>query len=290
MRFDSQRSASAVAARDRWFDGPVAVASAAACEGSVTEVLQLLGALPLEAPPIDATIMSAVRIPIRRVRGGATLVEAGAPATMLYAVRYGSFKCLRIAEDGYEQVLGFSGQRDVLGFDGLCSGRYPSTFVALEDAAAYALRFDELDRLRRRIEPLDRALQKALSAQLSNAAGIADVMAAVAAEVRLARFLLQRAACMAACGQSSFRLRLTMSRRDIASHLGVAHETVSRSFGELVDWGYLRVDHREVEIVDAAALKSLAGSTRGPLDDRLRGLGRQAAACGHGASSRHRAN
>jgi CRP/FNR family transcriptional regulator len=90
---------------------------------------------------------------------------------------------------------------------------------------------------------------------------------------------------MAACGQSSFRLRLTMSRRDIASHIGVAHETVSRAFGELADWGYLRVDHREVEILDSAALKSLAGSTRGLLGGRLRGLGRSAASRGNAASS-----
>lgn len=283
MKFDIQAARPPVPGRDRWPDRPDA--STSACEGCVNEVLQLLGASPAEAMPAAQW-----RIPIRRVRAGAMLLDAGAPATMLYIVRYGSFKCLRIAEDGFEQVLGFSGQRDVLGFDALCSGRHPSTVVALEDAAAFALRLDELDRLRRRVEPLDRALQKALSAQLASAAGVADVMAAVAAEVRLARFLLQRAACMAACGQSASRLRLTMSRRDIASHLGVAHETVSRSFGELVDRGCLRVDHREVEILDAAALKSLAGSPRGLLDDRMQGLARPPSVLGHGVPSRLRAN
>lgn len=256
----------------------------------MTEVLQLLGASRFDLASIDAATMGAVRLPIRRVRAGAALLEAGDQATTLYMVRYGSFKCLRIAEDGDEQVLGFAGQRDLLGFDGLSSGRHPSTVIALEDAAAYALRFDELDRLRRRVDPLDRALQMALSAQLASPSGVADVMAAVAAEVRLARFLLQRAASMAACGQSSLHLRLPMSRRDIASHLGVAHETVSRSFGELVDWGCPRVDHREVEILDVAALKALAGSTRGLTDDRLRDLGRPASVRAQGASSRHRAN
>jgi CRP/FNR family transcriptional regulator len=94
-------------------------------------------------------------------------------------------------------------------------------------------------------------------------------MAAVAAEVRLARFLVQLSARMGACGQSPRRLLLRMSRRDIASHLGVAHETVSRSFGTLADWGYVSVNYREVEICDLDALKTFARSTRGLVEEPL---------------------
>ena len=57
-----------------------------------------------------------------------------------------------------------------------------------------------------------------------------------------------------------------MSRRDIASHIGVAHETVSRSFGALVQWGCLAVSNREVEILDAQLLHTCARSTRGLAD------------------------
>ena len=89
------------------------------------------------------------------------------------------------------------------------------------------------------------------------------MMAAVAAETRLARFLVWMSTCMAERGQSPRRLYLRMSRRDIASLLGVAHETVSRSFTALAEWGYLRVDNREVEILDAAGLRGCTRSTRG---------------------------
>jgi serine/threonine protein kinase len=112
------------------------------------------------------------------------------------------------------------------------------------------------------------ALQHALSSQLARASEIAEVMAAVASEVRLARFLLQRSARMAVYGQSSRQLRLPMSRRDIASHLGVAHETVSRSFGELANWGFISVENREIGILDVEALKAFARMTRGMVDDR----------------------
>ena len=73
---------------------------------------------------------------------------------------------------------------------------------------------------------------------------------------------------MAERGQSSRRLYLRMSRRDIASHLGVSHETVSRSFGALANWGCITVNNREVEILDRERLMACASNTRGLADAR----------------------
>ena len=53
--------------------------------------------------------------------------------------RVGTFKSLHIAEDGYEQVLGFAGRGEVLGYDALCQGLHPTTAVALEDSTVYSL-------------------------------------------------------------------------------------------------------------------------------------------------------
>ena len=87
-------------------------------------------------------------------------------------------------------------------------------------------------------------------------------MSAVAADVRLARFLVQLSAQMAERGQSSRRLLLRMNRRDIANHLGLAHETISRAFRVLSDAGWLRVEDREVEILDLEGLTHCAHATR----------------------------
>jgi CRP/FNR family transcriptional regulator len=131
----------------------------------------------------------------------------------------------------------------------------------------YALPLRELDRWRALHPALDHALQLALSRRLARAVEIAEMMAPVAAEARLARFLLWLSAWMAQRGQSPRRLLLRMSRRDIASLLGVAHETVSRSFTALADWGAVQVDIREVEILDANKLRGCARNTRGLVDD-----------------------
>jgi CRP/FNR family transcriptional regulator len=224
--------------------------------------------------------------PLRqRVAAGATLLHEGAPVRHVCVVLAGTFKSVKTGHDGYEHVLGFAMRGDLLGYDGVASGEYASAAIALEDSVVFALPLPQLDRLRHTDARFDRALQAALSRQISRAIELAELMSAVAADARLARFLLHLAARMAGQGMSGRRLRLRMNRREIASHLGVAHETVSRSFGLLADRGYLRVDNREIEIVDEAGLRAHAHCTRGPVEDAVRA----AAVNGHPPARAHRA-
>jgi CRP/FNR family transcriptional regulator len=54
-----------------------------------------------------------------------------------------------------------------------------------------------------------------------------------------------------------------MTRREIASCLGIAHETVTRALAALAQAGCIRVSHRDIEIVDSHALMQLQRPTRG---------------------------
>lgn len=228
------------------------------------DVLRLLGG--------DAcSLGSMARMPValRHVAEGGVLAHEGAPLQSLYVVRCGSLKCVRTLEDGYEQVAALALPGDVLGFDGLHAGRHAATDRALEFSAVYALPLAALRALRERCPGLDDAWQRALSRQLARAAATADMLAAVASDVRLARFLLWLSSRAAALGWSSRRLRLSLCRRDLASLLGVAHETVSRSFTVMADAGLLKVDNREVEILDLGQLQARARTTRRPTDPRV---------------------
>ncbi len=210
----------------------------------------------------------AVHITTRRVRAGVVVFHEGTCAQAVYFIAVGTFKFMHTAEDGYEQVLGFAGRAEMLGYDALCQGEHPTTAVALEDSTVFAVPIGDLFALSVRVPALGRVLHMAASRQLLHQVEIAHLMAAVSAEVRLARFLLQLSDHMAERGQSARRLYLRMSRRDIASHLGVAHETVSRSFGALASWGCVAVNNREVEILDRERLMACASNTRGLADPR----------------------
>lgn len=216
----------------------------------------------------DAAPEAAAQITMRRVRAGVVLFHEGTCAQAVHFIAVGTFKFMHTAEDGYEQVLGFAGRAEMLGYDALCQGRHPTTAIALEDSTVYALPIGDLFALTACVPALGRVLHMAASRQLLHQVEIAHLMAAVSAEVRLARFLLQLSDHMAEHGQSPRCLYLRMSRRDIASHLGVAHETVSRSFGALANWGCIAVDNREVEILDRARLTACASNTRGLADPR----------------------
>jgi len=226
-----------------------------------SDLLKLMG-----AENVDRDVTDSIWIEQWRLSKGETLFHEGAEAQRIHFVRTGTFKSFRTAEDGYEQVLAFADRGDVLGFDALCMARHPSAAMALEDSTVYALDVRQLEHLRQHSPAFDRALQRAVSRQLSRMSELADLMAAVAAEVRLARFLVQLSAHMAQRGESATRLLLRMNRRDIASYLGVAIETVSRAFAVLAGWAMLRVDNRNVEILDIDALKTCSRGTRGGLD------------------------
>lgn len=201
--------------------------------------------------------------PLQHLSRGSVLVHEGASARCVYLIQAGDFKCVKTAEDGYELVLDFAGRGDLLGFDAVASGHHPSSAVALEDAAVFAIPLPELEAMRTASRAFDTALLATVSRQLERLGEAAWSMSAVGADVRVARFLVQLSARMLERGQSPRLLRLRMGRRDIASHLGLAHESISRSFGSLVDGGLLRVDNRDVEILDLVRLQQHARCTRG---------------------------
>lgn len=242
--------------------------TAAAPTGCST-LADLMHLLRADEPTMQDTERVASRKPVhlRRVSTGDHLVHMGTPSDALYFVCTGTFKIFRTDEDGYEQVLAFAGRREVLAFDALCMDTHPNAISALEDSTVYVIRKADLPAFSRAEPAFERELQRAGSRALTRTNELVDVMAAVASEVRLARFLLQLSRQMAANGQSPRRFHLRMGRRDIASILGVAHETVSRSFTALTAACLIHVNDRDVEILDMDGLKAYSRSTRRSMDD-----------------------
>lgn len=228
---------------------------------TIADLLQLSG-----VPAGSSDIAARLPLTIRKVHTGESLVHEGAPADALFFVRAGTFKVFRTDKDGYEQVLAFAIRSELLGFDALCMATYPVAITALEESAVYVVPRCDIPRLCEALPAFGLMLQRSGSLTLARSRELVDIMAAVASEVRLARFLIQHSRRMADCGQSPRRFLLRMGRREISSLLGVAHETVSRSFTTLSSLGLVQVCAREVEILDMDGLGAFARSTRRQLD------------------------
>ena len=207
----------------------------------------------------------------RRVRADAALVHEGTPFEYLYFVCAGSFKCVQVDSEGYEQVLGFALHSDMIGLDGMSRGRHASGAVALEDSTVASLPFSEMMSASRRLPSIERLIQRAVGAELLRRSDTQYLMSAASSEVRVARFLLHFARRQNALGYSDRRIRLRMTRRDIASHLGVAHETVSRALTALQQVGCIAVTYRDIELIDTRLLQDIQRITRGTWRVALRG-------------------
>ncbi|CFO79796.1 transcriptional regulator [Bordetella pertussis] len=78
-------------------------------------------------------------------------------------------------------------------------------------------------------------------------------------EQRLAAFLLNLSQRYAALGYSSTEFVLRMSREEIGNYLGLTLETVSRLFSRFGREGLIRINQREVRLIDLPGLKQLIG-------------------------------
>src|ERR1035437_4252144 len=78
------------------------------------------------------------------------------------------------------------------------------------------------------------------------------------AEQRFAAFLVDLGSPYAERGYSFRRFELRMSREDIANYLGLSIESVSRLLSKFKQQDWLRVNGRELELLDLVSLDALA--------------------------------
>jgi CRP/FNR family transcriptional regulator len=80
----------------------------------------------------------------------------------------------------------------------------------------------------------------------------------LSADERIAMFLMSLSERFARRGYSDREFILAMSRRDIASFLRLATETVSRVLARFQKSGLLRVDRKQVRIRDLDGVRKIA--------------------------------
>jgi CRP/FNR family transcriptional regulator len=187
----------------------------------------------------------------KRVKRGEALLRAGMDFESLYAVRSGFFKANVLLEDGREQVTGFHMAGEVVGLDGIGTGRHSRDLVALEDSEVCVLPYDRVEDA-----GLQRQLHKLMSRELVRDQGVMMLLGTMHAGERLAAFLLGLSQRFLARGFSATEFHLRMTRAEIGSYLGLSLETVSRLFSRFHDEGLIEVRHKHVRILDVPALRA----------------------------------
>ncbi len=173
----------------------------------------------------------------------------------LFAVRAGMVKTRLIDAAGREQVLGFHLPGEMIGLDAIHPAQYPCDAIALDTVYVCRFSFPALATLATKIPDVQRRLFDLLSADIGKAS---QLLGDHSADERVAAFVLDLAGRYAVRGFAPNAFRLVMPRADIANYLRLAAETVSRVLRRFQDRKLIRVDGRDVELLDKPGLRELA--------------------------------
>ena len=125
--------------------------------------------------------------------------------------------------------------------------------MALEDTDVCVMPYSLIESMGREYLALTRHIHALLAREIVRTRDMMLVLGSMRAPERLAVFLSDLSRRFVACGQSCSEFHLPMTRRDIASYLGMKLETLSRLFGRFQSEGLIRVKSRHVRLLDRSA-------------------------------------
>lgn len=190
------------------------------------------------------------------VPAGSYIFEEQKPFTSLYAVRTGAIKAFTITEDGREQVTGFHLPGEIIALDSANTSIYTSSAVALESSSVCNIPFGKFEELALKIPTLQHFFFSILSEEIKNSRRLV-LLGKRSSDQKLAYFLLNLSMRLKVRHLSSVDFHLPMSRVDIGNYLGLAVETVSRTFMTFHRNNIINLDGRNVTITDMDALKKV---------------------------------
>ncbi len=184
---------------------------------------------------------------------GTHLFREGDRFEAIYAVRSGVLKTYHIDTDGREHVLGFHLPGELLGLDAIYPRENRCSAQTLDTSSVCVLPFNRLEELAQHVPGLQHQILRLMSKDLSVSSERATDHTA---EEKLAGFLLGLS--LRTGGRAE--LTLVMPRRDIASYLRLATETVSRLFARFQKKGLIKVRRKRVELLDVQGLEDIGGN------------------------------
>lgn len=211
------------------------------------------GVVPLL--PGIATELHRIGTPVAATRGE-EVSAAGSPADYVYKVVDGTLRVSRLLPDGRRHIASFLMKGDFFGFADL--GDYSYSLEALSDCALIRYPRRRFDAVLEADPQAGRQMFRLLCRQFNAANELLMTLSRKTAAERLATFLLTMIGRQG--GTDSRHVMLAMPRVDIADHLGLTIETVSRVVTQLRRQRLIDLrGSNEVAILNPDGLEDLAG-------------------------------
>jgi CRP/FNR family transcriptional regulator len=187
----------------------------------------------------------------RRFAPGEVLFREGEPCYGLFVLGKGSVKIFKTSPSGREITLALesapSSVAEVPLFDG---DPYPATVSAIDEVVAYLISKQDFRKVCLQSPQVALKVLTVVGRRLRQLVGIVETVSFGSVRQRLAQTLLDLSSQE---GRNPFPLSLT--HQELASRLGTVREVVSRNLSRFQADGLLRIQRREVLILDLDGLQ-----------------------------------
>lgn len=212
----------------------------------------------IELVPIFSNLSQEEMLEIASITGdktykkGELIYMAGDQESKLYVIHKGKVKISRITEAGKEQVIRILGPGEFMGELSLFSSEpLKDNGEVLEDTTMCIIDGEALKDLMIKYPAIGFKIMEELSKRLEKTESLIENINLYSVEKRLAQTILSMA-------NDKGEVSLKMSKRDLASHIGMSQETLSRKLSAFQELGIIKlVGHRRIILLNKSALEEI---------------------------------
>ncbi len=188
----------------------------------------------------------------KEFKKGELIFLAGDELDNLYVINKGMVKISRTSDQGKEQIIRVLGQGDFIGELSLFThSRSKSNAEALADTAICIIEGKKLKEIIYQHPNISIKILEELSERMQNAENLIEQLGIYDVEQRVADMLLKMA-------NGNNRVTLSMSKKDLAAHIGTSQETLSRKLSYFQSKGWIQlIGQRKIDILDRDSLARL---------------------------------
>ena len=188
---------------------------------------------------------------------GEALSERTRVTGRLFVVRSGAFKSEAPLRAGARRVLGLHEAGDFMSAESTLGGAPGAEYIALRRSAVCVVDAWKLQALTARHPALGSFIMRITAGALARAQQTLFAFGSLHASARLAWFLLDLSERRRRQGLDPLTLSLPLTGKDVANHLGLRPETISRRWGAMERNGLIARHGQDVQILNVDRLAAL---------------------------------
>ncbi len=185
----------------------------------------------------------------RPYSAGEVIYRQQDPFRSLFSIQSGAVKTETVTLEGRQSVMGFFLAGDLFGVDAISSSTYPNTAIALETTWLCEVPYRKLLELCMGKQGLQERFIATLGSKIQSDEYSWKVVRNESASRRVMHFLYSLYDRQQNKSDMPLKLRLPMSKQDLASYLGLTPESFSRTLTQLQKDGFIFKESQKVLVL-----------------------------------------